>query len=143
VNVIPGRAELTLDLRGRTDAGRDALWNQIAAAGREIAAVRGVTFEVAETHRAPSTTCADPMTAAVATGIAEVTGTPSDAVRGLWSPAGHDGMAMDAVTDVGMLFVRCRDGISHHPDEHVETADVGVALDAYTAAVLALAEKAR
>jgi allantoate deiminase len=27
------------------------------------------------------------------------------------------------ITDVGMLFVRCRAGISHHPDEHVETAD--------------------
>ncbi len=139
VNVIPGRAELTLDLRGRTDAGRDELWEQIAAAGREIARERGVTFEFAETHRAPSTACADRMKAAVATGIAESTGTTPGEVLGLWSPAGHDGMAMDAVTDVGMLFVRCRDGISHHPDEHVEPEDVGAALDAYTAAVLALA----
>lgn len=139
VNVIPGRVELTLDLRGRTDAGRDALWELIADAGREIAASRNVTFEAAETHRAPSTTCADRMSAAVAEGIAEATAAPSDSVPGLWSPAGHDGMAMDAVTDVGMLFLRCRDGISHHPDEHVEPADVEVALDAYTAAVLALA----
>jgi allantoate deiminase len=150
VNVIPGRAELTLDLRGRTDAGRDELWEQIVAAGRDIAEERGVTFEFTETHRAPSTACADRMKAAVATGIAEATGTtsatsaagaaaPSDSVLGLWSPAGHDGMAMDAVTDVGMLFLRCRDGISHHPDEHVEPEDVGAALDAYTAAVLALA----
>ncbi|MEV0894732.1 allantoate amidohydrolase [Promicromonospora sp. MEB111] len=138
VNVIPGRAELTLDLRGRTDAGRDALWERIAAAGREIAAARGVTFEHAETHRAPSTTCAPWLREAVAAGIAEATGTTSDPL-GLWSPAGHDGMAMDAVTDVGMLFLRCRDGISHHPDEHVEAEDVGVALDAYTAAVLAVA----
>jgi allantoate deiminase len=50
-------------------------------------------------------------------------------------------MAMDAVTDVGMLFLRCRDGISHHPDEHVEAEDVAVALDAFTAAVLALARE--
>jgi allantoate deiminase len=141
VNVIPGRAELTLDLRGRTDAGRDELWEQIAAAGREISAARGVTFEAAETHRAPSTACAERMKAAVATGIAEATATSSDSVPGLWSPAGHDGMAMDAVTDVGMLFLRCRDGISHHPDEHVEPEDVGLALDAYTAAVLALARE--
>lgn len=141
VNVIPGRAELTLDLRGRTDAGRDALWEQIAATGRGIAAERGVTFEFVETHRAPSTACADRMKAAVAAGIAEATAVAPDDVLGLWSPAGHDGMAMDAVTDVGMLFVRCRDGISHHPDEHVEQKDVGVALDAFTAAVLTLARE--
>ncbi|WP_275002837.1 allantoate amidohydrolase [Promicromonospora iranensis] len=143
VNVIPGRAELTLDLRGRTDTGRDALWEQIAAAGHDIARERGVTFEVAETHRAPSTACAGRMRAAVVTGIEKATRVPSGAVLGLWSPAGHDGMAMDAVTDVGMLFVRCRDGISHHPDEHVDPEDVAVALDAFTAAVLALAEEAR
>ncbi|PUB27133.1 allantoate deiminase [Promicromonospora sp. AC04] len=143
VNVIPGRAELTLDLRGRTDAGRDALWEQIAAAGRGIAAERGVAFEFAETHRAPSTACADRLKAAVADGIGEATGAAPGDVLGLWSPAGHDGMAMDAVTDVGMLFVRCRDGISHHPDEHVEPEDVGVALDAFTAAVLALAREHR
>ncbi|MDR7384639.1 allantoate amidohydrolase [Promicromonospora iranensis] len=143
VNVIPGRAELTLDLRGRTDTGRDALWEQIAAVGHAIARERGVTFEAVETHRAPSTGCAERLRAAVATGITEATGAPSGSVLGLWSPAGHDGMAMAAVTDVGMLFVRCRDGISHHPDEHVDPEDVAVALDAFTAAVLARAEEAR
>jgi allantoate deiminase len=39
------------------------------------------------------------------------------------SGAGHDGMAMIDIADVAMLFVRCRGGISHHPDEHVEKAD--------------------
>jgi hydantoinase/carbamoylase family amidase len=147
VNVIPGLAELTLDLRGRTDNGRDALWDEISAVGHDIAQERGVKLEVVETHRAPSTACAERMQAAVAAGIAEATrstgsgtaGTTSAEVLGLWSPAGHDGMAMDAVTDVGMLFLRCRDGISHHPDEHVEAEDVAIALDAFTEAVLALA----
>ena len=37
------------------------------------------------------------------------------------SGAGHDGMAMIDIADVGMLFVRCNGGISHHPDEHVES----------------------
>ena len=40
------------------------------------------------------------------------------------SGAGHDGMAMIDIADIAMLFVRCRGGISHHPDEHVEPADV-------------------
>ena len=42
------------------------------------------------------------------------------------SGAGHDGMAMIDVADVAMLFVRCRAGVSHHPDEHVDPADADV-----------------
>src|SRR5229473_3017042 len=40
------------------------------------------------------------------------------------SGAGHDGMAMIDIADVAMVFVRCRGGISHHPDEHTDTSDV-------------------
>ena len=48
-------------------------------------------------------------------------------VRTLPSGAGHDATAMARLTDVGMLFVRCRDGISHHPAESMAEADAGVA----------------
>jgi allantoate deiminase len=43
------------------------------------------------------------------------------------SGAGHDAMALADLTNVGMIFVRCRGGVSHHPDEHVsiEDADIG------------------
>jgi allantoate deiminase len=40
-----------------------------------------------------------------------------------------------------MLFVRCKDGISHHPDESVTQRDVAVALDVLTRTVLGLAGK--
>lgn len=147
VNVIPGRAELTLDLRATTDAERDDLWERIEGAARNIASVRGVRFDAIETHRAPSTTCAPWLTEAVVEGIT-ATAAPvdpgraaSDGVPGLWSPAGHDAMAMAAVTDVAMLFVRCHDGISHHPAEDVREDDVAHALDALEAAVLAVARR--
>ncbi|MCW2749953.1 MAG: hydantoinase, partial [Aeromicrobium sp.] len=52
----------------------------------------------------------------------------------------HDGMAIGAITDIGMLFVRCYDGISHHPDEAVREDDVAAGLDAFEAAVLAVAK---
>jgi allantoate deiminase len=43
------------------------------------------------------------------------------------SGAGHDGMAMIAVADIGMIFVRCAKGISHNPAEAiaVEDAEIG------------------
>ena len=45
------------------------------------------------------------------------------------SGAGHDAVALSELTGVAMLFVRCAGGVSHHPAESVDVADVAVALD--------------
>ena len=55
--------------------------------------------------------------------IAQAIAAEGFSVFELPSGAGHDGMAMIDIADVGMIFVRCRGGVSHHPDEHVELAD--------------------
>ena len=55
------------------------------------------------------------------------------------SGAGHDAVTLAGVTDIAMLFVRCAGGISHHPDEAVEEADVALAIDAAARFVSALA----
>jgi allantoate deiminase len=47
----------------------------------------------------------------------------------LASGAGHDGVYMSEITDIGMLFVRCKGGVSHNPAESVATEDVAVAID--------------
>ena len=44
-------------------------------------------------------------------------------VRRLPSGAGHDGMAIDAIADIAMLFVRCKGGISHNPAESITPDD--------------------
>ena len=44
------------------------------------------------------------------------------------SGAGHDAVILSSLTPVAMLFVRCRDGLSHHPDEYVHPRDLRVAL---------------
>ena len=49
-------------------------------------------------------------------------------VRALPSGAGHDGMALADLTDIGMLFVRCTGGISHNPTEAIAVEDVDVAV---------------
>lgn len=138
VNVIAGRAELTLDLRAATDEGRDAMWDRMSAELRELCARRGLRLEVRETHSAPAAPCAAWLQEAVVSGIRS---TGNAAPLGLWSRAGHDAMAMAAVTDIGMLFVRCHDGISHHPDEDVREVDVAAGLDALEQAVLAAADR--
>jgi allantoate deiminase len=141
INVIPGRVEFTLDLRAEHDHDRDAALADIRLRAREIADRRGLRFESREIYRADATPCAPWLQEAVASGIRR---TGDDDPMTLWSRAGHDGMAVSAVTDIAMLFVRCGNGgISHHPDETVTVHDVALALDAFEAAVLAVAERVR
>ncbi|WP_244931892.1 allantoate amidohydrolase [Nocardioides sp. W7] len=136
VNVIPGRADLTLDLRAATDVERDAMWGAMLAELQHLCDARGLRLDVVETHVAPAAPCAAWLQRAVVAGIAG-TGDPSP--MGLWSRAGHDAMAIAAIADVGMLFVRCYDGISHHPGEAVREIDVARGLDAFEATVLEVA----
>lgn len=139
VNVIPGRADFTLDLRAATDPERDASWEAIHTELRRICATRDLRLDVFETHRAAAAPCAPWLQEAIIAGIESVDNGTGGPPLGLWSRAGHDAMAMAAITDIGMLFVRCHDGISHHPDESVREIDVARALDAFEQAVLAVA----
>lgn len=132
VNVVPGRVEFGLDLRAETDEARDEAWDEIADAIAATCLDRGLRFVHELEHEAPAVRCAPRLMEAVAAGIRDVE--PGE-VPVLYSRAGHDAMAMAAVTDVGMLFVRCEDGISHHPDEAVTVEDVGLALEAFTSTV--------
>jgi allantoate deiminase len=138
VNVIPGRADFSLDLRATTDPERDEMWELMRKEIEELCVVRGLRLEVRETHEAPAVQCAGWLQEAVQAGIRS---TGDDDPVALWSPAGHDAMAIGTITDVGMLFLRCHDGISHHPEEDVRELDVAAGLDALEAAVLAVAAR--
>jgi allantoate deiminase len=140
VNVIPGFAEFSLDLRDGTAAGRDATWGIIRHELQRIAVERGLDLEVASTHVAPEAPCAPALREAIAAGI-RATG-DADPVD-LVSIAGHDAMAVAEATEIGMLFVRCAGGISHHADESVRADDVAAAIDAFEAAVRHLADRHR
>ena len=135
INVIAGRVEFTLDLRAERDADRDAAWDAIRAAIEQRCADLGLQFSAQEDHSAASVACAPHLQAAIASGI-EAAGLHEP--PRLYSRAGHDAMVMRSVTDVGMLFIRCFDGISHHPAEDVMAEDVELAATALAQAVLAL-----
>jgi len=137
VNVVPGLARLSLDLRAEHDADRDAAFARIEAAAERICTARGLGWRADEFYRADAVTCDDVLTEAIAAGVRATTG--AEPPR-LFSRAGHDAMAVAAVTGIGMLFLRCgNDGVSHSPEETVDPADVAVALDAFEAAVRAVA----
>jgi allantoate deiminase len=118
-NVIPGQVSFTIDLRAPTDGHRRLAVTDIVRRIEAIAKRRNLQLQLDVTHENRTVPCAPWLKAQVADAVA-AEGFP---VFELPSGAGHDGMAMIDIADVAMLFVRCRGGISHHPDEHVELAD--------------------
>ena len=118
-NVIPGQAHFTLDIRAPTDEHRKRAVRDIVRQIEAIASRRKLELQLDVTHENRTVPCAAWLKSQVAAAVA-AEGYP---VFELPSGAGHDGMAMVDIADIAMLFVRCRGGISHHPDEHVELAD--------------------
>ena len=118
-NVIPGQVHFTMDLRAPTDTHRKRAVADIVRQIEAIAKRRHLALQVDVTHENRTVPCAPWLKAQVAAAVA-AEGYP---VFELPSGAGHDGMAMVDIADIAMLFVRCRGGISHHPDEHVDLAD--------------------
>jgi allantoate deiminase len=119
-NVIPGEVAFTIDIRAPTDAHRKLAVTDIVRRIEGIAKRRKLALQIDVTHENRTVPCAPWLRSQVAEAIAG----EGYRVFELPSGAGHDGMAMIDLADVGMVFVRCRGGISHHPDEHVEPADV-------------------
>jgi allantoate deiminase len=118
-NVIPGQVSFTIDIRAPSDAHRKLAVAGIVRRIEAVAGRRNLSLQIDVTHENRTAPCAPWLKAQVSQAIA------AEGFRmfELPSGAGHDGMAMIDIADVGMIFVRCRGGVSHHPAEHVELAD--------------------
>ena len=118
-NVIPGQVSFTIDIRSASDAHRKLAVADIVRQIETIASRRKLSLQVDVTHDNRTVPCAPWLRQQLADAIAG----EGYRVFELPSGAGHDGMAMIDVADVAMVFVRCRGGISHHPDEHTDMSD--------------------
>jgi len=119
VNVIPGECVVTIDVRAPEDARRREAVQDLRSAVAAIGQRRGIqpSFEVL--HDSPATPCAPWLMQQIDAAIAAQGVAP---LR-LPSGAGHDAMAMAAIADTGMIFVRCAGGISHNPAERITLED--------------------
>ncbi|HWA10580.1 MAG TPA: allantoate amidohydrolase [Opitutaceae bacterium] len=123
-NVIPGSAVLSLDVRHPLDGRCHAAQARLLARARRIARRRrlALRWEPTMDHRAVA--CSEKLGALLGRSVRAVQGRSLSLVSG----AGHDAVVMSALTPVTMLFVRCRNGLSHHPDEYASPRDLEVAL---------------
>lgn len=125
-NVVPGRATVSLDVRHPADSMRKTSADRLRRAAEEIATRRGLTVTCEPRLDQPSVAMA-PSIAAMLDRAVERAGSPAHRMS---SGAGHDAMVLAGRMPVGMLFLRCAGGISHHPAESVREDDVAAALEA-------------
>jgi beta-ureidopropionase / N-carbamoyl-L-amino-acid hydrolase len=126
MNVIPGRCELSIDIRAERDAVRTAALADVMAEVERICAARRVSFEWRKVLETASVPASAKLQRRWAQSIQRAAGIA--APLHLPSGAGHDAMVMAGITEMGMLFVRCGNGgISHHPDESLTAEDAEVA----------------
>ncbi|WP_332022402.1 2-oxo-4-hydroxy-4-carboxy-5-ureidoimidazoline decarboxylase [Rudaea sp.] len=126
INVIPGRCELSIDIRAGDDRVRDAAVTRVMTEIEQIASRRKAKIDVQRVLQAAGAPCAPALQQQFADAITRVGGDASP--LHLPSGAGHDAMKMATVTPIGMLFVRCGNGgISHNPAETMTTADADIA----------------
>ncbi|QJE96069.1 Zn-dependent hydrolase [Luteolibacter luteus] len=123
-NAIPGEVSFTLDFRHPADGERERLLAELLGSYAGIAEERQLELVSEVVQETGAVACDEALTKRLQEAAKPYTGTPLM----LTSGAGHDGVMMSKAMPIGMLFVRCRDGLSHHPDEYASPEDIGVAL---------------
>ncbi|PUZ59596.1 hypothetical protein GQ55_4G054900 [Panicum hallii var. hallii] len=135
-NVIPGQVNFTVDIRAMDDQVRETIVTSFSRLALQRCDDRLVDCRVEHKHSAPATLCDPELTSQLKLAArSAVSAMPGRSVASaaaaetpvLMSGAGHDAMAMAKLTKVGMLFVRCRGGVSHSPEESVMDDDVWAA----------------
>lgn len=121
-NVIPGRVELSLDVRHADDTTRLEVTRRLLNDAHILAEGRGVKVEVTHVSENAAVACSSRLVSLLSRAVG------GEALL-MTSGAGHDGVPMSRLTDVGMLFVRCKGGVSHSPAESVTEEDVAVAIE--------------
>jgi allantoate deiminase len=119
INVIPGHALFSIDIRAPDDAQRRRCADDVLTLIAAIGLRRGIAIETRKIHDLPAAPCAPWLMDRI---DAAISGEGIPPFR-LPSGAGHDGMAMIALSDIGMIFVRCAGGISHNPAEAITAED--------------------
>lgn len=134
-NVIPGHVFLTVDMRNPTLDELNRMDGELREAANAIAGETGVAIDIREIWLSDAIRFDDGCLAAIREG-AEAGG---HAWREIMSGAGHDAVYMNRIAPTAMIFVPCRDGISHNEAEWSEPEHLAAGCDTLLRAMLELA----
>jgi len=120
VNSIPSCVRLSLDVRDTDLARRDGVMQQIERAGKEIAAKRKVSIGTELLNADAPGDCA----AVVIEALTRAAEKHKINAQRMISRAYHDSLFISRIAPVAMLFIPCRNGYSHRPDEYASPEDI-------------------
>lgn len=119
-NVIPGRVKFSIDLRNSTDALVDAMAAEVKAFADQVAKEHDVQVHIEMVSSYPAQLFQSECVEAVGRAAAKLGYSHMPAVSG----AGHDAVYMAKLAPSGMIFIPCKDGISHNEIEDAQPAHI-------------------
>ncbi len=119
-NVIPGRVKFSIDLRNSTDELVDAMAAEVKALADQVAREHGVQVQIDLVSSYPAQQFHAECVEAVGRAAASLGYSHMPAVSG----AGHDAVYMAKLAPAGMIFIPCKDGISHNEIEDAQPAHI-------------------
>ncbi len=130
VNAVPREVRLTVELRAPDDRVRCAAGDALAAYARHVAEAQGLAVDIVRSYTQAATPADPVLSDRLSAAVATATGDPAPRLP---SGATHDASAMADLCPIAMLFLRCRNGISHHPSEFAAPGDMAIAVEAIAA----------
>ncbi|MDR9794550.1 M20 family metallo-hydrolase [Aeribacillus pallidus] len=121
-NSIPEKAEFTIDLRDIDLKRRNDFEQKIRTMIGEVADEFNLAAEIKEDTKLEPVECADWIQEIM---VEESESMELDSPKMMSGPF-HDAMVMASLCDIGMIFVRCKDGISHNPNEFASFDDLAI-----------------
>jgi len=120
VNSIPSRVRLEIDVRDIDGLRRDRALDDVFSSAGEVAHRRGVTISSELLNADPPAVC-DP---AVVSALEAACNAHGAGYERMISRAYHDSLFMSRIAPTAMLFIPCRGGVSHRPDEYSSPDDI-------------------
>ncbi|XID90777.1 M20 family metallo-hydrolase [Paenibacillaceae bacterium WGS1546] len=119
-NIIPEKVRMTIDLRDIDLERRRAMERELYDSIESICREHGLTYTIREDTNSEPRYCDPTIMSTIAEAAAEFCGSAPQLMSGPF----HDALALSHYCKYGMIFVRCRDGISHNPQEYASREDI-------------------
>jgi hydantoinase/carbamoylase family amidase len=125
INAIASRVRFSLDIRGPDDDAYRGVAHDVVAFAEDAARRRGMTATFAERQSLPAT----PLDERIVGALDESASSTGEPYTKMHSGAAHDTMCVAERVPSAMVFVPCKDGVSHHPAEDADPADAALAAE--------------
>jgi beta-ureidopropionase / N-carbamoyl-L-amino-acid hydrolase len=139
INAIPGKAELSIDIRSISGKAKERVARSVEARAREIAAEREMKVDILPI-RSEEPVDLDPSLIRTIEAICEE---KKIAYEVMPSGAGHDAMQIAKIAPAGMIFVPSKKGISHSPLEWTDPEEICLGAQILLEAIVRVAHEAR